>query len=88
MLHQKSILSTALTAIMTRAIVFSVWEKNEKKILFQFKQFPDKYMNKLRKSTSTFHADSTHYETTSKTDSYKYLMFPIRTHQLVLYALK
>ena len=42
MLYQKSILSKALTAIMTQTIVFGVWEKNEK-ILFQFKQFSDKY---------------------------------------------
>ena len=30
MLHQKSILSKALTAIMTQTAVFGVWEKNEK----------------------------------------------------------
>ena len=35
MLHQKSILSDALTVIITQTAVFRVWEKNEK-IIFQF----------------------------------------------------
>lgn len=86
-LNQKSVLSKALTAIMTQTIVLGDCEKNGK-ILFQFKQFPDIYLNKPRKSKSTFSAESTLYETTSQTDSYKYLLFPIRTHQLVLYALQ
>jgi len=49
MLHIKSILSKALTAIITHTAVFGVWEKNEK-IIFQFKQLADIYVNKLRKS--------------------------------------